>query len=134
MLRCTLLATIAFAALGTARHATGEDVLFEDNFDRRLDRPSGRPSGWRKTTTESATADWRFVFSLEDVPVTRRCVLVLLPFKTSESVIASVEVTPLDQFTSPDESAGLFLTDADSREFGAEKRNLDGELAHRLSW
>jgi hypothetical protein len=54
--------------------------------------------------------------------------MVLLPFSTSESVTASVELTLIDEFTEPDESAGLFLTDADSREFGAEKRNLDGQL------
>ncbi len=127
MLRCTLLATIAFAALGTARHATGEDVLFEDNFDGALS-PKWQAVGLAKD-------DYRIRDSGLEIRVQpgRRTrdtpmLLVLLPFKTSESVIASVEVTPLDQFTSPDESAGLFLTDADTREFGAEKRNLDGHL------
>ena len=54
--------------------------------------------------------------------------MVLLPFDTAETVIASVELTPLDRFTEPGEAAGLFLTDADSREFGAKKMNVNGHL------
>jgi hypothetical protein len=54
--------------------------------------------------------------------------VVLLPFETTDSVTASVGLTLIDRFTEPSESAGIFLTDEDSREFGAEKRNLNGHL------
>ncbi len=127
MLRCTLLATIAFVALGTARHATGEDVLFEDNFDGTLS-PEWQAFGLTKD--DYRIRDGGLEMRVQpgrrtgDTPM----LMVLLPFNTSETVTASVEVTPLDRFTEPDESAGLFLTDADSREFGAEKRNLNGHL------
>ncbi len=127
MLRCTLLATIAFAALGTARNATGVDVLFEDNFDGTLS-PEWQAIGLTKD--DYRIRDGGLEMRVQPGRRTRDTpmLLVLLPFDTSETVTASVEVTPLDRFTEPNESAGLFLTDADSREFGAEKRNLDGHL------
>jgi hypothetical protein len=122
-----LLATIAFAALGTARHAAGEDVLFEDKFDGTLS-PKWQAVGLAKDDYRIRDSGLEMRVQTgrrtRDTPM----LLVLLFFKTSENIIASVEVTPLDQFTEPDESAGLFLTDADSREFGAEKRNLNGHL------
>ena len=98
MLRCTLLATIAFAALGTARHATGEDVLFEDNFDGTLS-PKWQAVGLTKDDYRIRDSGLEMRVQpgrrTRDTPM----LMVLLPFKTSETVIASVEVTPLDQFT-----------------------------------
>ena len=54
--------------------------------------------------------------------------MVLRPFQASETVSASVELTLLDSFKESCELAGLFLTDESSREFGAEKMNLNGHL------
>lgn len=127
MLRCTLIATIAIAALGTARHATAEDVLFEDNFSGTL---SIKWQAVGLTEDDYRIRDGGLEMRVQPGRRTRDTpmLMVLLPFNTSETVTASVEVTPLDRFTEPDESAGLFLTDADSREFGAEKRNMNGHL------
>jgi hypothetical protein len=127
MLRCTLLATIAFAWFGTARIAMGEEVLFEDDFHGTLS-PEWRAVGLKKD--DYRIRDGGLEMRVQPGRRTRDTpmLMVLLPFKTSEFVTASVEVTLLDQFTEPTESAGLFLTDADSREFGGEKRNLNGHL------
>jgi hypothetical protein len=127
MLRCTLLVTITFVSFGTARPAAGEDVLFEDNFDGPLS-PEWQAVGLKKD--DYRLRDNKLELRVQPGKRTRDTpmLMVLLPFSTSESVTASVELTLIDEFTEPDESAGLFLTDADSREFGAEKRNLDGQL------
>ncbi|TWT79632.1 hypothetical protein CA13_10360 [Planctomycetes bacterium CA13] len=127
MVRCTLLATIAFAWFGTVPFSVGEEVLFEDDFDGTLS------SEWRAvglTKDDYRIRDGGLEMRVQpgrrarDTPM----LMVLLPFKTSEFVTASVELTLLDRFTEPAESAGLFLTDADSREFGGEKKNRNGHL------
>jgi hypothetical protein len=127
MFRYTLLATIALAWFGAAPPAMGEEVLFEDNFDSTLS-PKWQAVGLKKD--DYRIRDGALEMRVQPGRRTRDTpmLMVLLPFKTSETVIASVEVTLLDRFTEPMESAGLFLTDADSREFGGEKRNLDGHL------
>jgi hypothetical protein len=43
-------------------------------------------------------------------------------------VNASVDLTLIDQFTEPEEMAGLFLVDENSREFRATKQRISGEL------
>lgn len=127
ILRFILPAALVVVAMGTARFAMGEEVLFEDKFDGTLS------TQWRAVGLKRA--DYRIKDGgLEmrvhpgrrtgDTPM----LMVLLPFDTSQTVVASVELTILDRFTEPAESAGIFLTDADSREFGAEKMNLNGHL------
>ncbi len=54
--------------------------------------------------------------------------MVLLPFSTNDSVAASVKLTVVDRFTEAGENASLSLTDEDIREFGGQKRNLNGSL------
>lgn len=127
MLRRSLVAIIAFACLGTCRLGMGEEVLFEDDFSAALS-PEWRAVGLNKDDYRIRDGGLEMRVqpgrSTGDTPM----LMVLLPFTTSETVTASVEVSLLDPFTEPDESAGIFLTDADSREFGGQKRYLNGHL------
>jgi len=127
MFRCTLLTALCVLAITCPRSSAAQEVLFEDDFGDKL-LPEWQAIGLndddyriRNGALEMRVQPGR---RTRDTPM----LLVLLPFKTSETVTASVEVTPLSRFTEPGESAGLFLTDADSREFGGEKRNLNGRL------
>jgi hypothetical protein len=127
MLRCTLLATMAFAWFGAVRLAMGEEVLFEDDFDGTLSL-EWQAVGLNKDDYRIREGGLEMRVQpgrrTRDTPM----LMVLLPFETSEFVTASVEVTLLDRFTEQAEFAGLFLTDADSREFGGGKMNLNGHL------
>ena len=51
-----------------------------------------------------------------------------LPFRASQTVVASVEIIILDKLTNEKEAAGLMLTDADGWSFSAQKQFVDGEL------
>ena len=127
MFHSTFLAAIAVVWLGAVPPGLGEEVLFEDDFDSTLS-PKWQVVGLKED--DYRIRDGGLEMRVQPGRRTRDTpmLMVLLPFTTSEMVIASVEVTLLDRFTEPAESAGLFLTDADSREFGGEKRNLDGHL------
>lgn len=127
MFRCTGFATIVLASFTMPTAALAEELLFEDSFDGSVS-PRWQPVGLK--ADDYRIKDGALEMRVQpgqrtaDTPM----LMVLLPFNTSQTVTASVEVTPLDRFTEPDESAGIFLTDADSREFGGEKRNLNGHL------
>ncbi|MCO6459523.1 MAG: hypothetical protein J5I93_29775 [Pirellulaceae bacterium] len=127
MLRCTWLATLVLAATIAAQPLAGEEVLFEDHFDGELS-PKWQAVGLQQD--DYRIRDGGLEMRVQPGRRTRDTpmLMVLLPFTTSQSVTASVEVTPVEPFTEPNESAGVFLTDADSREFGGEKRNLNGHL------
>ena len=104
-----------------------DKVLFEDNFD------DGLSSQWK--IKGLANEDYRVKDgALElrvqpgkynrDTPMLK----VILPFTSSDSVTASVEVTLIDQFTEPEEMAGLFLVDENGKEFRATKQRISGEV------
>ncbi|MEZ6106561.1 MAG: hypothetical protein R3B96_10695 [Pirellulaceae bacterium] len=129
MPRFRVLMAVLGLCLATPCWSWAEELLFEDRFDE------GLSPEWKVVGLDEAdyrVRDGALELRVQpgrhaaDTPM----LMVLLPFETSQTVIASVEVTLLDDFTEPDESAGIFLTDADSREFGAQKRNLNGHLVY----
>jgi len=120
----TLAALLSFAATPMC---IAEELLFEDTFDGKLS-PKWSVIGLKMDDyrIEHGGLELRVQpgKATKDTPM----LMVLLPFETTDSVTASVDLTLIDRFTEPTESAGLFLTDADSREFGAQKKNIDGHL------
>ena len=124
------IALPVFASLqifAAAQMAVAQEVLFEDTFDNGLS-PTWTIVGLKKDDYRVKDGGLEMRVQpgrpTEDTPMLK----VLLPFETSETVSASVELTLLDSFTEPCESAGLFLIDESSREFGAEKMYLNGHL------
>jgi hypothetical protein len=120
----TLAAIQIFAA---TQMAFAQEVLFEDAFEGAL---SPKWSFVGLKNDDYRIRDGGLEMRVQPGKATRKTpmLMVLLPFKTTDIVTASVDLTLIDAFTEPSESAGLFLTDEDSREFGAQKRNLNGHL------
>ncbi len=122
-----LLTSVSLLVLTAAQMALAQEVLFEDTFDSAV---SPKWSFVGLTKDDYRVKDGGLEMRVqpgkptEDTPM----LMVLLPFDTKETVTASVELTLVDSFTEPCESAGLFLTDENSREFGAQKMNLNGHL------
>lgn len=128
MPRIPLLILVVFQALATVPMSVAEEVLFEDTFDNGLS-PKWSIVGLKEG--EYRIKDGGLEMRVHPGKESKETpmLMVLLPFDTAgETVVASVDLTPLDRFTEPGEAAGLFLTDADSREFGAKKMNVDGHL------
>jgi len=53
---------------------------------------------------------------------------VILPFTSADTVIVSVKVSLLDEFTQDHEFAGVYLLDESGPEFAAKKERIDGKL------
>lgn len=127
MPRITPLIFVVIQVVATVQAGSADEVLFEDTFDSGLS-PKWNVVGLKEDAyrVKDGGLEMRVHPGIanEETPM----LMVLLPFETSESVTASVDLTLLDRFTEPTEAAGLFLTDEDSREFGAEKMNLNGHL------
>lgn len=123
-----MLAVLIAALMQTTVAATlAQEVLFEDKFDGPLSK-QWKPVGLRP-------ADYRIRDGALELRVqtgprqkTMPMMQVILPFDTSQSVAATVDVLPLDPFTQEGESAGLHLTDADSSEFSVQKKNINRHL------
>lgn len=121
-----LLTAVLFCiALTPARSGYGQDVLFEDSFDDVL---SDR---WQITGLEPA--DYRIHDGGLEVRVkpspagqARPMLFVNLPFATTETVVASVEVTVVGDGLHRGEMAGLSLTHNGGPEFTVRKTNIDG--------
>jgi hypothetical protein len=103
----------------------GEDLLFEDTFDTSLS------TKWEAVGL--AKDDYRIRNGGLEVRVQRSerkgkapMLMVNLPFKTSETVTASVEVTVVDQPLGRHEFAGMCLLDGDGPSFTVRKQNVDG--------
>jgi hypothetical protein len=127
MQRVFSLMLLIIQILALEQMGIAEEVLFEDTFDNGLS-PKWTVVGLGKE--DYRVKDGGFEMRVQPGKATKETpmLMVLLPFETSETVTASVDLTPLDRFTEPAEAAGLFLTDEDSREFGAEKMNVNGHL------
>jgi hypothetical protein len=102
-------------------------VLFEDDFE------DGLSSKWQ--TVGLKKEDYRIrdgglELRVQRGKLTRHTPMlkVVLPFTSSDTVVASVDVTVLDRFTEPAEFGGLFLTAEHGVEFGAKIRRLNGHL------
>ena len=116
------------ACLLCSRVCLAEDVLFEDDFE------DGLSSKWQVVGLKKE--DYRIregglELRVQPGKLTRHTPMlkVVLPFTSSDTVVASVRVTIVDKFTEPEEFAGLYLTDGDGREFGARKQQINGQLS-----
>jgi hypothetical protein len=120
----TLALALLFTLGGSAR---AEEILFEDAFKDGLS-PKWQVVGLDKA--DYRVKDGRYEMraqngkSMKAPPMIR----VTLPFKVSDAVTASVQVTPLDGFTADGECAGLYLTADGGRDFAAEKKRVNGKL------
>ena len=127
MQRIILVAFAAFQVLAAVQLAVAQELLFEDTFNNDLS-PKWTVVGLKQEDYRLRNGGLEMRVrpgkATKDTPM----LMVLLPFDTTQDVTASVELTLIDSFTEPCESAGLFLTDEDSREFGAQKMNLHGHL------
>jgi len=126
---CARMTTCMAMAVGLFWSPVGlaEDVLFRDDFD------DGLSSKWQAVGLRKE--DYRIrEGGLElrvqpgklrrDTPMLK----VVLPITSSDTVIASVEVTILDEFTEPEEFVGLFFTDERGMDFGGQKQLIRGRL------
>lgn len=105
----------------------GEEVLFEDDFDK------GLSSKWQVVGLKKEDyriRDGGLELRVQPGKWTRETPMlkVLLPFATSNTVVASVDVTILDEFTKDGEFAGLCLIADGDVEFTVKKLLADGKL------
>jgi hypothetical protein len=124
------LIPLTFAAIqliAATQMSLAQEVLFEDDFNGALS-PKWSAVGLKKDDYRIKNGGLEMRVQPGNAAKDTPMLVVLLPFETTDSVTASVGLTLIDRFTEPSESAGIFLTDEDSREFGAEKRNLNGHL------
>lgn len=103
------------------------NVLFEDDFE------AGLSSKWQAVGLDQEDyriRDGALELRVQPGKPTRDTPMlkVILPFTSSGTVVASVDVTILDRFTEPAEFAGLFLTAERGVEFGGKKQRIDGHL------
>lgn len=104
-----------------------EDVLFEDTFKDGLS-PKWVAAGLDKT--DYRVKDGGLEMRVQNGPEKRGqpMLKVILPFKTTDTVIVSVKVKPLDEFTVDKEFAGVDLLTDGSPEFAAKKQRVNGKL------
>jgi hypothetical protein len=92
-------------------HASAEDVLFEDAFKNGLS-PKWQVVGLDKADHRVKDGGWEMRIPNGPPRKNPPMLKVILPFKTTDTVIVSVKVTPLDEFTADKEFAGVdLLTD-----------------------
>ncbi len=123
--------TVAAVALTLSMYFTkeclGEDPLFADDFN------NGLSSKWQVVGLQKE--DYRIRdggLELRVQPGKRTAdtpmLKVILPFATTSTVIASVDVTILDEFTEEGEFGGLCLIADDGVEFTVRKQRVNGSL------
>ena len=103
----------------------GEEILFQDNFKEGLSKK------WEIVGLDKQdyrVKDGGFEMRVQSNPKERGMLNVTLPFKRSDTVIASVNVTLLNEFTADKEYAALALTTDGSVEFLAKQQRVDGKL------
>jgi hypothetical protein len=103
-----------------------EELLFEDTFDKQLS------DKWEIGLSKD---DYRIRNGALEIRVQpgeldnkTPMLKVKLPFRTADSVIASVEVTIVDQPLARHEFAGLSLLDSEGLSFSVRKENIDGHF------
>src|SRR5262245_45777089 len=121
------LALAAVQLLAASQASVAGEVLFEDAFDGAL-LPEWRVIGLKKDDYRIRNGSLEMRVQPGKATKETPMLMVALPFEAADNVAASVDLTLIDRFTEPGESAGLFLTDEDGREFGGEKKNLNGHL------
>lgn len=126
MLRPNLLIVVGFVVVVAVRNVVaGDEVLFEDNFDKGLS-PKWSVVGLKKDDYRIKNGALEMRVQPTKAGKTTPVLSLQLPFATSETVVASVDLTALDPFTERGETAGLYLLDEDRPEFEAEKTNVSG--------
>jgi hypothetical protein len=127
MIRLILLAIAAFQLLSLSALSSADEILFEDTFDEKLS-PQWKAVGLKEDEYRIKDGG----LEMRVFPANKKSgppmLMVHLPFTTNDTVTASVELSLIDRFTEPAEAAGLYLTDENSREFAAEKKNINGFL------
>jgi hypothetical protein len=129
MLRAKLGYVSALLALLVARSGTGEDVLFEDDFKRGLS-DKWQVIGLKETDYRVQNGGFEMRVQSPKDRANPPMLKVILPFTSADSVVVSVKVAALDDFTGEHESAGVYLLDDTSMEFGAKKELIDGKLVY----
>ena len=127
MIRRLLLAFASFHLFSLSNLCLAEEILFEDTFDEKLS-PQWKAINLKEDEYRIKNGG----LEMRVLPVNKKTgppmLMVHLPFTKNDTVTASVELSLIDRFTEPSETAGLYLTDEDSREFSAEKKNINGFL------
>jgi hypothetical protein len=102
-------------------------ILFEDSFKTGLSM-QWEPVGLDKK--DYRVKDGGLEMRVQKGPLGKDTPLlkVILPFDARDTVIASVTVTPLNDFTAEKEFAGLCLMTDASPEFAAKKERVGGKL------
>jgi hypothetical protein len=105
----------------------GEDVLFEDDFN------DGLSAKWEVVGLKKRDyriRDGALELRVQPGPLAKDTPMlkVDVPHAAEDTVIVSVKVTVLDDFTRDHEFAGVYLIDEDGREFGAKQERIDGKL------
>lgn len=126
-MRAMMFGVAGLAVLLVPASGFAEDVLFEDNFKDGLSKK------WEVVGLDKKdyrVKDGGFEMRVQNGAPKEKppMIKVILPFKSTETVIASVEVTLLDEFTVDKEYAGVSLMTDGSPEFAAKKERVNGKL------
>ena len=126
-MRIALLAAVIGVTAPVA--APKDEVRFEDRFERDL------ADGWKVTGLKKE--DYRvrgggLEMRVQTGPLTKDTprIQVILPFTANDTVVASVKVTLLNEFTRESEFAGVYLLDETGLEFGARKERYGRKLVY----
>ncbi len=112
--------------IGSAR-SVAEDVIFEDNFK---DGPSKKWESVGLDKKDYRIKDGGLEMRVQngelkkDTPMLK----VVLPFDVTDTVLVSVKVTVLDEFTANKEFTGVCLLTDGSPEFAAKKQRVKDKL------
>lgn len=103
----------------------GEEILFEDTFDKVL---SSRWEAVGLARDDYRIRDGGLEIRIQESGSSKKTPLlqVHLPFKTEDSVTATVDVSVVDQPLHRNEFAGLCLLEEGSPSFTVRKVNIDG--------
>jgi hypothetical protein len=121
-----MLAAILFLVWCESPHTVfGQNAVFEDSFD------DGLSDQWQISGLEAAdyrVHDGALEVRVKAVPTgqPRPMLFVNLPFTTTDTLVASVEVTVVGERLRRGELAGLCLTHNGDPEFTVRKTDIDG--------
>ncbi|MDZ4821276.1 MAG: hypothetical protein SGJ20_20130 [Planctomycetota bacterium] len=127
MHRIITLSLAAFLCLVLGQLSFGEEVLFEDKFEGKLS-PKWKIVGLKKEDYRIKNGELEMRVQPGEKTKDSPMLKVLIPFEAKDNVTASVDLTIVDKFTEPTETAGLYLINESGPEFRAEKRKLNGLL------
>jgi hypothetical protein len=123
------LAAAASAVLAVPARGLGEEVLFHDDFKKRLS-PKWEVVG--RKDTDYRVKDGRLELRVQPGKLTAKTpgVKVTLPFTTEDRVSVSVTVKVLDEFTREGEFAAVCLTDETGPEFRSSQALIGGKRVY----